>query len=44
MNRKKISRSGWMGLIWQVAALAMARGWLWMGFKVLSNPNHSVNL
>jgi len=31
-------------LIWWVAALLMAGGWNWMGFKVPSKPNHSMIL
>jgi len=29
-------------LIWWMAALPMAGGWSWMGFRVPSNPSHSV--
>jgi len=31
-------------LIWWVATLPTAGGWMWMGFKIPANPNHSVNL
>ena len=41
----KASLDGALGsLSWWGAALSMAGGWNWVGFKVLSNPSCSVIL
>ena len=31
-------------LVWGEVSLPMAGGWNWVGFKVPSNPNHSVDV